>query len=354
MNDSSRSDLQRQLQDVLPQRLTREYGVELPFVGAGMAFVGGPRLAAAVSNAGGLGVLAGSPMPPFALSALIQQTRQLTKRPFGVDLLVASGGPTGDQPFTGDEHIEVCVKEAVPLVVFFWGTPAERWVQRLHEAGARVWMQVGSVAEAQEAVAVGVEGVIVQGQEAGGHNRGSGPLHTLLPSVRAAVAPRLVLAAGGIVDGAAAAAAFSAGADGVWVGSRLVASDEAEAHPEYKRRITAKDASTALTTLFGPEWPGQRMRVLCNRVVAEWAGREHEAPPPRPGTSIGRTTMGGAPYEMPRFSAILPSGETTGDFEQMCLAAGEGVSRIHDVRPAAKIVEEMMREAAQALRAAGR
>jgi NAD(P)H-dependent flavin oxidoreductase YrpB (nitropropane dioxygenase family) len=96
------------------------------------------------------------------------------------------------------------------------------------------------------------------------------------------------------------------------------------------------------------------MRVLCTRVVAAWAGREHAAPPPRPGTSIGRTTMGGAPYEMPRFSAILPSGETTGDFEQMCLAAGEGVSRIHDVRPAAKIVEEMMREAAQALRAAGR
>jgi enoyl-[acyl-carrier protein] reductase II len=317
-----------------------------------MAFVGGPRLVAAVSNAGGLGVLGTGPIPPAAVGGLIQATRGLTARPFGINFIVANGSPTGDQPFTTDEHIEVCVREGMKLVTFFWTVPPERWVRRLHEAGARVWMQVGSVAEAREAVAVGVDGVIVQGREAGGHVRGTAPLHTLLPEVIAAVAPRLVLAAGGIVDGASAAAAFSAGADGVWVGTRLVASEESEAHPEYKQRLTAANASTAVTTVFGPEWPGQPMRVLRNRVVSEWAGREHQVPPPQPGVSIGRAMMGPDPYEMPKFSAILPTRDTTGDFEEMCLAAGEGVSRIHDIRPAATIIEEMMRDTARSLRSA--
>lgn len=346
------SDTSFRPRDVLPSRLAREYGVDVPFVEAGMAFVGGPRLAAAVSNAGGLGMVGTGPIPPPAVAGLVQATRGMTSRPFGINFIVANGSPTGDQPFTTDEHIEVCAQQGVKVVTFHWNVPPERWVRRLHEAGARIWMQVGSVAQAREAVAVGVDGVIVQGVEAGGHVRGTTPLLTLLPEVIAAVAPRLVLAAGGIVDGASAAAAFLAGAEGVWVGTRLVASEESDAHPEYKQRLAAVNTSTTVTTLFGPEWPGQPMRVLRNRVVSEWAGREGQVPPPQPGVSIGRAMMGPVPYEMPKFSAILPMPNVTGDFEEMCLAAGEGVSRIQDIRPVAQIVDEMMRDAAHALRTA--
>lgn len=341
-------------QDVLPSRLAREYGVDLPFVAAGLAFVGGPRLAAAVSNAGGLGMLGTGPIPPQAIAGLIQATRGMTSRPFGINFIVANGSPTEDQPFTTDAHIDVCIQQGVKLVTFHWNVPPERWVRQLHEAGARVWMQVGSVAQAREAAAVGMDGVIVQGYESGGHVRGTAPLLTLLPEVIAAVAPRLVLAAGGIVDGASAAAAFSAGADGVWVGTRLVASEESDAHPEYKQRLAAANASTAVTTLFGPEWPRQPMRVLRNRVVSEWAGRESQVPAPQPGVSIGRAMMGPVPYEMPKFSAILPMLGVTGDFEEMCLAAGEGVSRIHDIQPVKRIIDEMMRDATQRLRSSSR
>ena len=319
--------------------------MELPFVAAGMAFIGGPRLAAAVANAGGLGMLGTGPIPPPAVAGLVQATRGMTSRPFGINFIVANGSSTSDQPFTTDEHIEVCAQQGVKLVTFHWTVPPERWVRRLHEAGARVWMQVGSVAQAREAVAVGVDGVIVQGREAGGHVRGTTPLHTLLPEVMAAVAPRLVLAAGGIVDGASAAAAFSAGAEGVWVGTRLVASGESDAHPEYKQRLAAANASTAVTTVFGPEWPGQPMRVLRNRVVSEWAGRESQLPPPQPGVSIGRAMMGPVPYEMPKFSAILPTPGTRGDFEEMALPAGDGAGRVSDVLPAGEIVRQLMHRA---------
>jgi nitronate monooxygenase len=139
------------------------------------------------------------------------------------------------------------------------------------------------------------------------------------------IVPRsvIVLAAGGIADGRDVVRALARGADGVWVGTRLAASLESNAHDEYKRRLVAATGqATAHTTLFGPEWPGQRIHVLRNRVVAEWAGRESEIPrPPPPPAVIGQTRLmpnsipGGAPYDMPKFSAMLPTPETTGDFE---------------------------------------
>ena len=163
----------------------------------------------------------------------------------------------------------------------------------------------------------------------------------------------LVLAAGGISDGRDLVRALAHGADGVWVGTRLLASTEANAHPEYKRRLVeARGRATEHTTLFGPEWPGQRVHVLRNRVVAEWAGREDQIPsPPPPPDLIGHTTLmpqslpGGMPYDMPKFSSILPTPDTTGDFEEMCLPAGEAVKSIKAIKPAGEIVIEMMEEA---------
>ncbi len=129
----------------------------------------------------------------------------------------------------------------------------------------------------------------------------------------------------------------------------MVASQEAYAHDEYKQRIVAASArGTTRTTLFGPEWPDQPIRVIRNRVVNEWSGREAEAQASsEPGQVIGQTMLGGQATPMPKFSALLPTPDTTGDFEEMCLIAGESVGLIHEVRPAKEIIASMMNEAKQ-------
>ncbi len=333
----------------------RQYGLDLPFVSAGMGFYSLPPLAAAVSNAGGLGVLGVAPAPAPAMAEMVRAVKQMTPRPFGVDLIVAQ---TAFGPSTTDEHIDVCVRERIPVVVFFWAPPPAGWVQTLHRAGCKVWMQVGSLRAAREAAAAGMDAIVVQGSEAGGHNKSAAGLLALLPAVVDAVTPLPVLAAGGIADGRGVAAALALGAEAVWVGTRLLASAEAHAHAEFKRRLLAASCDDVTrTAIFGPEWPSEPMKVLRNRVVREWEGPPGVlgggTPPnpwgtpaqPHPPQVIGQTFLGGQLYSMPKFSAILPTPETTGDLEEMCLPAGEGVGLCRRVQPAAQIVAEMMEEA---------
>lgn len=333
----------------LQTRLTREYGVRFPFVGAGMGFVSLPPLVAAVSNAGGIGVLGNALEPPAGTQVLIQAIRAATPNLFGVDFILDTSafGPT-----VTDAHIDVCVAESVELVVFHMNVPPQDWVDRLHNAGARVWMQAGSVSQAVEAAGIGVDAIIAQGVQAGGHNKSTTPTLEQLTRIIDAVQPLMVLASGGIADGASVVRALAHGADGVWVGTRLVASTEAYAHPEYKRRIVnATGASTVITTMFGPEYPDRPYRVLRNRVVNEWAGREDQIPdPPPPPATIGSTVLFPLsfpqPYTMPKFSAIVPTPDTTGDFEEMGLPAGaDSVKLIKRIQPAGEIVLDMMAEA---------
>ena len=332
----------------LHTRLTREYGVRLPFVSAGMGFVGMPPLVAAVSNAGGIGILGNAIEPPPSTQTLIQQVKLATPKLFGVDFLVDD---SAFGPLTTDAHIAVCIAEQVRLVVFHVNVPPREWVDRLHAAGARVWMQAASVKQAVEAAALGMDAIIAQGLEAGGHNKSTTRSLTLLPQIIQAVHPTMVLAAGGIADGEGVFRALSHGAEGVWVGTRLVASTEAHAHALYKARLVAAGAdSTVTTTMFGPEYPGRAYRVLRNRVVNEFAGREDSIPnPPPPPSVIGKTTLFPLtfrqPYEMPKFSAIVPTLDTVGDFEEMGLPAGDGVRLIRDIRPAAQIINTMMSDA---------
>jgi enoyl-[acyl-carrier protein] reductase II len=156
-----------------------------------------------------------------------------------------------------------------------------------------VWIQVGSTEMARKVADLGVDAIIAQGSEAGGHVRGEASTLVLVPAVADAVAPVPVLAAGGIADGRGVAAALALGAEAVWVGTRLVATQEANVHDEYKRRIVAAtEADTVLTTLFGPEWPDALAQALRNRVIDEWAGREREVVyTADPLQSIGRTLM---------------------------------------------------------------
>jgi enoyl-[acyl-carrier protein] reductase II len=278
---------------------------------------------------------------------MIKQTRELTKRPFAVNLINAKGFPGGFVPFTTSLHVAICARQRIPVVWFHWDLPPRRWVERLQRVGTKVWMQVGSVDDASRAIELGVDAVIAQGTNAGGHSKGTEPLADLLPQVIAEVRAVPVLAAGGIATGEHVARAMNEGAAGVVVGTRLVASTEAYAHPEYKRRIVASDGSdTVKTTLFGPEWPSASLRVLRNRVVNEWAGHEDAVPfpPPRP-LLIGRTKFAGLPYPLPRFSAMLPTPDTRGDFEEMALAAGSGAGDVDEILPVASIVRELSREA---------
>ena len=325
-------------------RFTAQYDLDVPFVSAGMGFYAVTTLVAAVSNAGGLGVLGVAPEPASRLREMIHTVKALTARPFGVDFIVVD---TAFGPATTAEHIEVCLAERVPVVVFFWQVPPGHWVEQLQAAGTRVWMQVGSVPEARAAVGAGMDALVVQGQEAGGHNKSSASALTLVPAVADAIAPVPVVAAGGIADGRGVAAALALGADAVWIGTRLVASQEAYAHAEHKRRIVAATvADTVRTAIFGPEWPDAPMRVLRNRVAREWTGRDDKTPPqPEPPQSIGRTILLGQAYAMPQFSAVLPTPDTTGEFDEMCLAAGESAGLVPDLKPAGQIVRDMMDEA---------
>lgn len=321
---------------MIETRITRALGLRTPIINAGMAMVARPHLAAAVANVGGLGMLGVDVLPPEAMRDMIRTTRTLTDEPFGVDLV---------KPFITDDHIEVAITERVSLLVTFWGGPEPEQRKRLLAAGIPFWMQVGSVAEAMEARALGAEAIIVQGAEAGGHNRAEASILALLPAVRRAVAPLPVIAAGGIHDGATMAAALALGAEAVWCGTRFLASEEADAHRGYKARvITAGVGDTLRTTLFGPEWRDAPVRVIANAATREWAGRENEALERCAGETVATLHTPAGPVPLPRFSAYLPTTAVDGDLDQLCLTAGECSGNITDVLPAAHIVEAMTRD----------
>jgi nitronate monooxygenase len=248
-----------------------------------MGFVALPALVAAVSEAGGLGVLGVAPEPPPVFAERLTQIRALTSRPFGVDFFLTTSPTLG--PITVDDHIAIAAAAKVDLAVFHFAIPTAAWVSSLKAAGSRIWVQVPTVDFARQALAAGADGLVVQGKEAGGHNRSTTPLHHLLHDVRHELGDDvLLLAAGGISTGADVVAALAHGADGVWVGTRLVASTEAYAHPGWKQRIVeAKSHDTVITKLFGPELPCQPYRVLRNPAIDAAIGRQDElcALPPR-------------------------------------------------------------------------
>ncbi|MEO0362359.1 MAG: nitronate monooxygenase [Pseudomonadota bacterium] len=321
-------------------RLTERYGVRLPFTQAGMAFAGErPELALAVGRAGGVGAIGVGFTPEAELREIIARMRD-AGAPYNINFITCFGN---------EEQVRAAAEEKVPIASFHWGLPPEDQVKRLKDAGSDIWVQVGAVEDGVRAVELGADLIVAQGWEAGGHNYGGMGSMALIPAMVDAVGDRaMVLAAGGVADGRGVAASLALGADGVWVGTRLVASAEAHVHPEHHRRlVAASGADTARSGVFGPEMPDfNPMRLLKVRPVEEFEGRLEDVPKDRSEEPvIGRTVFLGQPHEKRRFDVILPTPDTTGDFEEMAWLAGQGVGLVRDIRPAAEIVEEMMRDA---------
>lgn len=322
----------------LTTRFTQAYGLSTPIAQAGMAFVGmEPELAVAVSNAGALGSLGVGLLPPAAMTQIIGAIRAGTSGAFHVNFIT---------PFTDQDRIDAVCAAGVPAVSFHWGHPARAWIDQLHAAGSKVFEQVGSVDAAKRAADDGVDVIVAQGSEAGGHNYATLPTFALVPLVVDAVAPALVLAAGGIADGRGLAAALMLGADGAWIGTRLVATDESAAHDGYKERLVAAAATdTVRTSMFGPETPDfNPMRVLRNRVVAEDPPDVGERP------VIGRTLLGGVETELRRFTNLVPMrGLTSGDLDEMPLLAGQGTGLVDAVKSAGSVIADITAQAAEML-----
>lgn len=332
---------------MLRTRLCDMLGIELPVIGAPMGFVSGPELAAAVSNAGGLGIMSFGPNPPDLLRRRIDRLRQLTDRPFGVNVVLAN--------FRGvtvpvDDLVNVCLEERVPVLSFFAGDP-RRFVAAAHAAGVKVFHQVGGVQAAHAAARAGVDVVIVQGSEAGGHNESTVGLSAIIPRVVDTIAPTPVVAAGGIGDGRGLVAALALGAEAVSIGTRLIATHEATAHPHYKERLISAGAEdTERTTLFGWEWPDAPHRVLRTAFVERWRGQEARGQAGRPDEPvIGATRIGGQPSPVLQFMGFPPSADASGDIDAMALYAGQGVGLVDAVKPAAVVVRELVEQARQVI-----
>ena len=316
----------------------RKAGIELPIVQAPMGGASCPALAAAVSNAGGLGMLALSWHLEGAIREQIRETQALTKKPFGVNLVL-------EWPQAG--RLAVCLEEGVKVVSFFWGDPTP-YVKQAKAAGALTLSTVASAADARAAVDAGVDIVVAQGWEAGGHVRGQVATMPLIRAVVKAVGDTPVLAAGGIADGAGLAAALALGASGVWIGTRFLASEEVAIHPDYQRRLLeADETSTFYSDLFDLGWPNAPHRVLRNSTVETWeaAGRP-KANRPGEGDVLAKGMFG----SMLRYASITPGPEASGDIEALSLWAGQSVGGVGKVQPAAEIVREIAQEARDVLR----
>jgi len=324
----------------LTTALTKRLNCRYPIISAGMGGPARSELAAAVSEAGGFGLLGMVRESPELIAREIAAVRQRTAKPFGVNLI-----PFSTDPKLLREEMAVCLDAKVPAMCFFW-TVFPEIVGQAKQAGCLVLHQVGSLDDALLAEAAGADVVILQGVEAGGHVRARLPLNVLLSQVAGKLRIPIV-ASGGIADGRGLVAALALGADGVQCGTAFLASAESFAHDFHKQRIVAaKAGDTVHTDLFAINWPpNSPVRVLRNSVTDEAKALWGHHPDLLPRVVIGEEE--GRPLY--KFGTDSPLRSTTGDFEQMALYAGEGAALVSGVRPAAEIIATMMQEAERTL-----
>jgi nitronate monooxygenase/enoyl-[acyl-carrier protein] reductase II len=320
--------------------LCQRLGIEVPVIQAPMGAAATPELAAAVAGAGGLGMLAGSWSSAGTMRTMLRRTRELTDRPVGINLAVAF--PVADQ-------LHAALDEGVRVVSTFWGDPTPLRADIRAAGGVTHLHTVGTAAEARHAVDAGVDVVVAQGWEAGGHVWGQVATLALVPQVVDAVAPVPVVAAGGVADGRGLAAVLALGAQAAWVGTRLLAAAEADVHDHYRRRILDARGEDALHTLcFCDGWPDAPHRALRNATIDRWEQAGRPAAPHRPGEGevVASDELLG---DLPRYLAMMPLRSTHGDVDDMVLYAGQCAGLVHEIRPAADIVGDMVADASAVL-----
>ena len=304
-------------------------GIESPIVQAPVG--NDPRLPAAVSNAGALGSVA----LWWADDAgdLVRETAALTDRPFAGNFVLAS-----------DQHRRVgqALSAGLRIVSFLMGDP-DNYVDSVHDAGGLVLHTVGSAEEARRAVGCGVDIVVAQGWEAGGHVLGGVATLPLVPAVVDAVTPVPVIAAGGIGDARGVAAVLALGAQAAWLGTRFLLAEEMPIHEEYRRRLIAASETDAewYANLYEVGWPDAPHRAIHNSTAERWETAGRPPPGSRPGEGeVVAHFASGEPIL--RYSPAPPLVGTTGEIEALSLWAGQSVALAKQQQPAAEIVAELV------------
>ena len=301
--------------------------VKHPIMLAGMGGVSYAELVAAVSNAGGYGVLGMAGRSPDFIRDEMRKVKSLTDKPFGVDLLAAS-------PESLTASVEIIIEEGASSFVAGLGVPMPI-MEKLKKAGLKVMVVCGAVKHAVKAEQAGCDAVICQGGEGGGHTGLVGTMPLVAQAVEAVKIP--VVAAGGLYDGRGLAAALALGATGVWMGTRFIASTEAHAGELYREAILeAADEDTIRTRSYS----GKPMRVKKNPYVEEWETRPQDiqAFPMQAMVSHQAGAMGGI------------GGQIEGlDPDKSCFAMGQSAGGVHSVLPAGEIVEQLIKEAEAAI-----
>lgn len=302
-------------------------GVKHPIMLAGMGGVSYAELVAAVSNAGGYGVLGMAGRTPDFIRDEMRKVKSLTDKPFGVDLLAAS-------PESLTASVEIIIEEGASSFVAGLGVPMPI-MEKLKKAGLKVMVVCGAVKHAVKAEQAGCDAVICQGGEGGGHTGLVGTMPLVAQAVEAVKIP--VVAAGGLYDGRGLAAALTLGATGVWMGTRFIASKEAHAGEMYRQAILeAADEDTIRTRSYS----GKPMRVKKNPYVEEWETRPQDIQPfpMQAMLSTREGVMGGI------------GGQLEGlDPDRSCFAMGQSAGGVHEVLPAAQIVANLIKEAEAAI-----
>ena len=316
---------------MLRTRICALLGIEHPIVLGGMGTGTSPELVAAVSTAGGLGVLGATRQNPDELARDVAAIRASTTRPFGLNLLLFMERPG---------QYEALLTARPKVISTAWAALEQDlggYVARAHAVGALAMHMVSTVAEAKAAARAGVDIIVVQGTEGGGHIGLIGTM-PLVPMVVSAVAPIPVLAAGGVADGRGLAAALALGADGVLLGTRFLATDEAPIAKGFKQAILDSDGHDTLVTdipdvASGNTWPGAYVRVRRNRFIEEWMGRDNE---------LRRRRA--------EVSAQLREAAQAGDPDRGAVMIGQTAGLIDRIEPAGDLVRQISRDAEAILR----
>lgn len=306
-------------------RITEMLGIQYPLFQGGMAWLATHELAAAVSEAGGLGIIGAGNAPPDWVQQQIDELRKKTDKPFGVNVMLLS-------PFA-DDVMEVVIKNKVPVVTTGAGNPGP-WLEKLKGAGSKVFPVVASVALALRLARMDVDGLIAEGGEAGGHV-GEQSTMALVPQIVDAV-NLPVLAAGGIADGRGVAAALALGAQGVQIGTRFVCAQECIAHDNYKQMIIkAKDRDAVVSGRS----TGHPVRCLKNRFWRDFTKMEKSGADPMELEKLGTGKYHAA--------AIL------GDVEGGSVLAGESAGMVAKIQPVTEIVQELFHGAQDQIKKLG-